>query len=395
MALSEELNSSLIIQCPACETRFSVGREVVDGVKNPRFHCSRCDNLFDGVAVLNAISKEDKFSDALLTTKEKSAQGRSDTLGPHLQTTTGEQLNLLSSDDNGEELCHPDQFFSSNEEALPAIKAQWPDGSPNKNYEANLRDAIPEDLRKKRTRKFFKQKTQASEPAQESYPTEKRFPRETPAALLPFPQKPANHYIDDLFIDQPHTFGGEQFQMPELSRKSNFLRPVALICSLPIISLLIFFALSHYLGEAPKQLEKVISVFRQQSLSLAPVGLDLVDLQSDLVTLFDGTQALEIAGKVKNTSLQTLSDIEVEARLFDRLNRPLATKLVRFDNTLSNAASIATMKQDALRDLERKSLPGNHSLHPETAQNVRIVFTDDFTQAKYYMARIYTVKSKV
>lgn len=47
--VSPELDAEghqVIVQCPACQTKFLVGAAALHGVDFPRFHCSRCDHLF-------------------------------------------------------------------------------------------------------------------------------------------------------------------------------------------------------------------------------------------------------------------------------------------------------------------------------------------------------------
>jgi hypothetical protein len=36
----------LIVQCPKCETKFAIEADGVEDLEFPRFHCSRCDNVF-------------------------------------------------------------------------------------------------------------------------------------------------------------------------------------------------------------------------------------------------------------------------------------------------------------------------------------------------------------
>ncbi|NDC38415.1 MAG: hypothetical protein EBZ48_10230, partial [Proteobacteria bacterium] len=42
----ESSTEQLVVQCPACMTRFGVERAEVAAYRSPRFHCSRCDNVF-------------------------------------------------------------------------------------------------------------------------------------------------------------------------------------------------------------------------------------------------------------------------------------------------------------------------------------------------------------
>jgi predicted Zn finger-like uncharacterized protein len=54
-ALEDE---SILIQCPSCQTRFAVKQHVLAGIDEPKFHCSRCDNIFqiDGLTTSSATS---------------------------------------------------------------------------------------------------------------------------------------------------------------------------------------------------------------------------------------------------------------------------------------------------------------------------------------------------
>lgn len=42
----------MVVECPSCKTKFSVDSDLLQGVSNPRFHCSRCDHFFEGAATL-------------------------------------------------------------------------------------------------------------------------------------------------------------------------------------------------------------------------------------------------------------------------------------------------------------------------------------------------------
>lgn len=40
------VTSQVIIQCPACQTKFALDQASLSGIEKPKFHCSRCDNVF-------------------------------------------------------------------------------------------------------------------------------------------------------------------------------------------------------------------------------------------------------------------------------------------------------------------------------------------------------------
>src|SRR5262245_39401788 len=45
-AVPREEAQVTVVQCPACRASFAVDTEVIAQHEYPRFHCSRCDNVF-------------------------------------------------------------------------------------------------------------------------------------------------------------------------------------------------------------------------------------------------------------------------------------------------------------------------------------------------------------
>lgn len=42
----ERTSQAIIIQCPSCQTKFSLEQEKLLGISDPQFHCSKCDHTF-------------------------------------------------------------------------------------------------------------------------------------------------------------------------------------------------------------------------------------------------------------------------------------------------------------------------------------------------------------
>ena len=59
---------SYIIQCPSCHARFVLQEEDLAGIEDPRFHCPRCDTLFDAV---DANLKEVQYSEPVTQGQEE------------------------------------------------------------------------------------------------------------------------------------------------------------------------------------------------------------------------------------------------------------------------------------------------------------------------------------
>ncbi|RIL11391.1 MAG: hypothetical protein DCC75_02435, partial [Proteobacteria bacterium] len=43
---TESHSNQVIVQCPNCQTKFGLDSSIVNGLEDPRFHCSRCDHVF-------------------------------------------------------------------------------------------------------------------------------------------------------------------------------------------------------------------------------------------------------------------------------------------------------------------------------------------------------------
>lgn len=102
----------MIIQCPSCDTKFSVDSSQLADVENPRFHCSRCDHFFE--SKLSASSKPSAASETRALPKadtnvyERESEERAEDFedlhdidagtSQEESSPTGHQLNLLDSE---------------------------------------------------------------------------------------------------------------------------------------------------------------------------------------------------------------------------------------------------------------------------------------------------------
>ncbi len=394
----------MIVQCPSCETRFSVDPELISGVKNPRYHCSRCDHLFEVNKAL-ALKEQEK------TSPHFDPKENEETL--FSETLSREQLDLLPLDESPliTEPIAPvsfEDFSSEEEESLPLLTAQWPEGNISKPYEADLRTSLPPDLQKRFDRKpkynngtdlhISSPPTSPLSSSHSEMTLEPRSEPKIPAPLSTTSETPSLPRIDDLSFDLVDPGPSEVKFRPYYPKQlgiQSFLSPVLLVCSCPIIIALLFFVWSQFLSSDPHNINKLLSMIRYQPAQLAPAGLNLVNLQSDLVTLFDGKQVLEIEGILKNASSKVLRDIQIEARLFDKQNRPIEKKLVHYDSSLGTASTIDSMKKESLETLEKKLPSKQSSFAPQALQNIRIIFTGDIENARWFTTRVYTVKEGV
>lgn len=114
--------SSIIIQCPACKTKFSVEQSQLQGVSRPRFHCSRCSHYFE----LHEARRAEQL-DLLDRISEKHS--------PSFEVQeldTKQSPSLTEPDDSLEQ---EDLHFGSES---PSVTADWPCVKESEPYTADL-----------------------------------------------------------------------------------------------------------------------------------------------------------------------------------------------------------------------------------------------------------------
>ncbi len=170
----------MIIQCPACQTKFSIDSTVVNAVSSPRFHCSRCDHLFR--------LEENFISGGTHEGERQAAQREVPTHKSGAEDSRpGEQLDLLPTLHDGESWTglddeteiheeeswtdedpappktptnestynfvvdhafHSKQRYTNGnqnsllDENLPLVSAKWPDTPSTKPHEADMREVL-------------------------------------------------------------------------------------------------------------------------------------------------------------------------------------------------------------------------------------------------------------
>lgn len=106
----------IIVACPSCTTKFAVESSVVAAVEDPRFHCSRCDEVFSLEEVRSVmhrdLSSHDEAHDAGHDTEQLSAHEASgarqssaaqpveDETPQHVTTSTQSSVRLTPSREN-------------------------------------------------------------------------------------------------------------------------------------------------------------------------------------------------------------------------------------------------------------------------------------------------------
>ena len=124
----------MVIECPSCKTRFAIDVQQLSGIDNPRFHCSRCNHVFDMPS--EALEGEKKPPPSSSKVKSNSVQSVSlaDVPSELIEEPEPEQLELLpkqsattagSIKSAAANAQAPSSSYGADEDKL-GVKADWP-----------------------------------------------------------------------------------------------------------------------------------------------------------------------------------------------------------------------------------------------------------------------------
>lgn len=495
---------SLVIQCPACQTRFAVESAQLRGIAKPRFHCSRCSHYFgiedldnNQVEITSPSSKASGSSPKSMPSQLPEDERRPKDL---LEKSEGRQLDLLSPEEQ--------KRFASNlrplsrSEALPVVTADWPDSEGSKALEADLRSVAPSFADVMQKRRSFSGKPNVltgaldkkneniwTRAADESIADYKSEPASKPEHKFNFPQllgdespsqpfNPAEALLDvkhaaaelstaanNFFVDEEelsmqdiYNVASRNSSTTTSSKHDNLLerdwdfssnsqgfelgvddsfednaehsafspepneedkqeisvhsyatipdsepnrfmevgRKIA-ISGLQVLffCIMIPFAVIfgfYYLGYSnPLFLDSVDTIHRvlgNKSILISPSELEIERPAGTMISLRDSKSALEIVGSLTNRSSYPVTEVMLEALLFDDSNFVVSRTKAFSDNLLTAANSVSGMsKIDITNSLNTRITP--HSSLPVGKQEVfRIVIPEVPANATWFTVRV-------
>lgn len=171
--------------------------------------------------------------------------------------------------------------------------------------------------------------------------------------------------------------------------------PALLVVSVPVIFCLSLLSVANYLEKTPSTLNHVFSIHDTNTPHVPPiVGLEISDIQSNLVTLDDGKSVLEITGKLFNASPSSFKDTRIQVRLFDKQNSEITSIVAPLSNELQKATAIQPLKISTINSLQQHQSSGETIIKPNENHQVKMIVTDNLQQTTWFSLRVYSVKSE-
>lgn len=344
-----ETEESIQIQCPDCKTKFNLKAQALQSVSNPKFHCSKCDHIFE----INNITDEmqDDFQDTefedLPSNSEIETENFNKTVNPF------EQSSDYETNDNSDE-----KFLNSFPEATTEQDVEVKDEKFSQQIDNN-------DL-----------------------------------------EKDMQHYqSEQLELDDYYKKRAAQMQKKReekeiniqhhLSNEVTFFQSLKFIAPLALV-LIILFGFSFFLTNNPKSAKKTMSKFIGQTAGIAPSKLMISNVKASSYILDSGEKTLVIQGIIINGTDTDFSEVVLEAAAFDLNGKKLKAQKAYLNSSLGKTR-ITALNPRMIKTLQSRKPIKRVELKPGEKTKFVIALLDDqfdadiFKRTKHYVARIYSV----
>ena len=434
----KESDHTFIIQCPQCQARFALPESSLSGIEDPRFHCSRCDSIFDAAeagwspeeSTLGSQSTEDIKNDTDSSAKPYSKTVSSEKeSGAEMFCATEDEV---SSDDSFDPFAESDIKGGKSQQYAPTSSLKFHDVTKwTTGWEEEEGSATPSERTVPKTEvseinpvaktvsqqesPFFSTSRQNSEEVEdatllpmteetEEYGNLKdakqisfefadtATPKERSKSLFSFDKSPEKHPFEasrenseSRFYREPATVIQENPLQTNAITKYPWLTP-ALITA-PMILLLLILALPDFLG-----FHSMLKPLLPQPTPPPPAGLIISDLQMKQVALQSGEVVHLISGSLQNNTEKSFADITIEGLAFDASGRKVTSQKVNANSTLAKTR-IESFTPAMIKELQEKSVARKYELEPGSSQDFAIgLFDKNIDAANFYSARIYAAQ---
>ncbi|MBN8549130.1 MAG: hypothetical protein J0M12_07445 [Deltaproteobacteria bacterium] len=348
--------STSIIQCPQCQTKFAVDGSVLAEVASPRFHCSRCDFVF-GLELKAQPTPAPRPSYPAFSINE-----------PRASTAAEENTARAVGNAPAWSMATPSIDRSTTPRGLEIPKMSTGNAAPKAPHESHNDnfDFTQMDL-------DFKKREPLSDPFSiSSFDT-------ASAAAIPSPK-----------IETPAA-PREALPSFEYQRPATRWTGLAYTAAPLVFFLSILMGASFYLRQHHEQAEKLFSSLSKHTAQVAPAELSIVNPKFKRVALDSGESAYLVSGSIKNASQETFRDLKLEAVGFDEGGELVARTQVDAGATLTKTR-VRSLTSEMIKNLQSGQLKNKVELKPGESEDFTIALLDgDPSKARFFATRIYSV----
>lgn len=377
-------NEKLIIKCPDCETKFNLKADSLAGVKDPKFHCSKCDNIFE---VRNIDTDEHEL--------DETDSFKSDKLDSNSEFDNSE----FDENDFRKPKSTQDDFTSSfrnkKTENLNISKTSSLLDSSSKNTSNKTNSLLDKD--------FLNSFPDASE---EDIILDKTKSKEENNELENDElENDMQHYqSEQLELDDYYKKRAEEmhsrYDSPDIKgetfcKKLNFKNTISIFS--PLLVLLTILAIfSFFLSQNAEYSTKLMSGIIGKTPKVAPVKVIMINRKLKKIVLDSGEKVVLVSGMIINDTNDIFSEVIIEALAYDENGMKLKSQKAYLNSSLIRTR-ISALNPRMIHTLQKRRPIKKLNLTPGTRMNFVVALLDDLNDAELiskitsYNTRVYSV----
>ena len=416
----------MIIQCPNCQTKFSVSSELISELDMPRYHCSRCDFVFDtdmktkssfeirdvsNQEVENSVKSLIESATKGSTIEEAPKATVNLTEGPVFSSTAAPNLTASTSASTGT----PPRSLQIPKEFDPNILPSAPyETRTPKEYEQMTMDLpnadLPTgDLPSGDLMAGFKSEEQSNQNLPYGISIGKSLTENAEAIKVENVVNNAfniSDYDRSVFNAHKHDSGTMELstlqmnpQDLESAQRITGTRGVMVFVAPMIVTFIGLLIFSYILIESPSMAQAFARSLSISSPKFAPAGMRLESIKYGKVILDSGEIVPVISGKIKNDSTESFKEVLIEGLAFNAKSQLLASTAINAGSSLADVR-MKSLPLDMLKSLQSAKPAKKYEIAPGSSQDFTIALVGnegaslpDLSKATYFSARIYSVRN--
>jgi predicted Zn finger-like uncharacterized protein len=408
----------VIIQCPSCQTKFALEQNSLEGIDEPRFHCSRCDHVFgldegqrdlklvEGAAAETSPSPEDPPSWRRSESPKNLPRNPSRSL--EIPPISEEVRRSRPPHENAEEEPEPDASNSSqmafefsaldsaiDDQPLPhkSRRAFAPaGGEPHPDLTGPER-SVSRDTGAEEYSQQFKKESLMEELGEKVEREAAVPPPSGPLKTSVIPQAAESYQPAESYQAASHqaSIGPSHFGPSHFGQ----WRSMTALLSPLMLFMAALVALVYYLRIDNSAASTFSDLLFASAPRMAPAGLYIKNTRLKKIVLETGDTVQVVSGRIQNDSADTFKEILLEAIAFDALGKPISKLKVQASPALAKTR-IKSLTPEMIKNVQQNQ-SGNFSLRPGQNLDFSMALgeslgTGELNKAKYFSARVFSVR---
>lgn len=402
----------VIIQCPKCQTKFSVSSEMISELELPRFHCSRCDNVFDMDPRTSASFEESDIAAAVAAADTTSAVDAPPQKEENDETEVAQLENARTMEINKDTLAQISDIIKANapveeEESDPQdsseqtpvfsldIPSSYQPAPPDSIARAISQDSQEVSPSAKQLSMNLTSQSESASGDEYSMPygvtignSYEKFASEREVS------RQDNPVLEELPDPLPDNSEGVIEHLPRFDKFPTVPRQpggASLIVTPILLTLFLAGILSFVVARSPGIAETVAGHLGAPLAKFPPTGIYMEEIKFHNLALESGETVRVISGTVKNDSDKSVKNVVVEGFAFGKDGSILESVRVNagtgFDAGKAAKLSLEEIRNNKIRG-KNADLPPNSKTHfviPLSEQN------NTAAKPEFFSARIHSV----